>query len=449
MSSAPASSQPVADALEQADPWRTAWQVATHDVLVAALCLLIFLALMAGQVLPQSPAAGTADPLAYSQWQIRARTAAGVFYDGASVLGLFNISQAYWLRIAIAVLLAVLLLRVSDRITRLWGARRPANVLRDEERMRVADHAPAMADIAGRLRARRYRVITAPEQTPADNAATWLVADRAPWAERLSILLHAGLLVALAGVLLNLLLGWDVSRQQIDTDSPATLQRGNLGLRLDSVNDAKQSATLRIEDGGPAVPLSLGGQTQLNWVRPLPLPCCLTLRLNEMVPGFHVSAADATGRPLTITLSSYAEPAQNILLTIRRDEPGRLLAVEESKLAVLVSEANGGTVQVYAVPSGIVLTDTLVRPSITISNTTLQFRPTTSVVVAAHYRPGNWPLWAGAAFAAFGLIGAAAWPMQRLVVRNHGHWTEFYASGRRVRRAVRDLLKETKPWQRT
>ena len=439
MSSASSPSQPVADALEQADPWRVAWQVVTHDVLIASLCLLIGLALAAGYILPQSPAGGTADPLAYSQWQIRARAVAGAFYDGATVLGLFDVNNAFWLRMLIAVMLMVLLLRLADRIARLVATRDSRDALREEERLRVSDSAPAVADIAGRLRGRHYRVVTSPADTA--GSAAWLVADRAPWAELGSILLHVGLLVALAGVLLNGLLGWDASRQQIDTDSSATLQRSNLVLRLDLVDEAGQTAALQVQGAGQPVALSLGAQAQLNWVSQLPLPCCLTLRLGEIVPGFHISAADANGRPLTITLSSYAEPARDILLTIRRDEPGRLVAVEESKLAVLVSEANGGTVQVYAVPSGNVLTDTLVRPSITISNTTLFFKPTTSVVVAAHYRPGDWPLWGGVILALIGLAAVVVWPMQRLVVRSHGHWTEFYASGRRVRRVIRDLLQ--------
>lgn len=421
-----------------------AWQVVTHDVLVAALCLLIGLTLAAGYILPQSPAGGTADPLAYSQWQIHARDVAGAFYDGASVLGLFNVAEAFWLRIAIAVLLVLLLLRLVDRAARLVNMRDGSDTLRDEERLRVTDSAPAVADIARRLRARHYRVISSPagsaEPADASGSGAWLVVDRAPWAELCSILLHVGLLVALAGVLLNGMLGWDVSRQQIDTDSAAILQRGNLGLRLDSVDESRQTAVLHIQGDGSPVALVLGAQAQLNWVSQLPLPCCLTLRLSEIVPGFHISAADATGRPLTVTLSSYAEPARDILLTIRRDEPGRLVAVEQSKLAVLVSEADGGTVQVYAVPSGNVLTDTQIRPSIAISDTTLLFKPTTSVVVGAHYRPGDWPLWGGAILALVGLIGVTAWPMQRLVVRNHGHWTEFYANGRRVRRVIRDLL---------
>ena len=97
----------------------------------------------------------------------------------------------------------------------------------------------------------------------------------------------------------------------------------------------------------------------------------------------------------------------------------------------------------YGVPSGNVLTDTQISPTIAVSNTRLQFSPTTSLVLAAQYRPGDAPLAAGALLIVLGLIAVSAWPMQRLIVRHHGHWTEFYASGRGIRRVVSDVAQNT------
>jgi hypothetical protein len=409
MSSNPSTVQPVADALEQRDPWRDAWQVATHDVLVASLSLLVAATLTAGNLLPQMPAGGTSDPLAYSQWQTQARAVAGAFFDGASVLSLLNVAQAFWLRIVIAILVVILGLRMIDRVTRLVLSRRHDDALRDEERVRVTNKAPPLADIALRSRKQRYRVMQSPQLAhPEATAGTlWLVIDRAPLAELFAIVLHVGLLIALAGVVLNSTQGWDVARQQVDTESSAVLQRGKLGLQLVSVDDAAQTAVLNAQGAQQPVVLSVGARGPVVWSTHLPLPCCLSLRLNEL---------------------------------IRRDEPGRLVALESANMALLVSEDRGGRVQVYGVPSGKVLTDTAISPSIVISDTTLQFRPTMSVVVAAQYRPGDVLLWAGGVLALLGLLAVTLWPMQRLVVRNHGHWTEFYAYGRGVRRVVRELL---------
>ncbi len=447
MSSAPNTPQPVADALEQRDPWRDAWQAATHDVLVGSLSLIVAVALTAGYLLPQAPAGGTADPLSYSQWQTQARAVAGSFFDGASVLGLFNVAQAFWLRIVIAILAVILGLRLIDRVARMASSRRRrgrGDALRDEERVRVTNKATPLADIVVRLRKRRYRVSQSPqpEQAEATGGTAWLVIDRAPVAELFSIVLHIGLLIALAGVVLNSTQGWEVARQQVDTESPTALQRGKLGLQLVAVDDAAQTAVLNAQGVGQPVVLAVGARGAMVWSTQLPLPCCLSLRLNELIPGYHVSAIDDAGRPLTITVSSYAEPVRDVLLTIRRDEPGRLVSVESASMAVLVSEDKGGRVQVYGVPSGKVLTDTAISASIVISATTLQFRPTMSVVVAAQYRPGDVFLWVGGVLAVLGLLAVALWPMQRLVVRNHGYWTEFYACGRGVRGVVRELLTQ-------
>lgn len=431
-------SPPAADALEQRDPWRNVWQAATSDGLLLALCVIAALALAAGALLPQSPAGGTADPLAYSQWQSQARALTGRLYDLLSALGLFQAAQAFWLRAATVALTAVVLLRLADRTARLWqAARSSASVLRDEERLRVTDQAPPLAQIAERLRAQRYRVALSDAGAPTG----WLTADRAPWAESASILLHAGLLLVAVGMLLNGALGWEVARQQVDTESAVTLPLAPLSMQLQSADSARGAAVLRLPDEQRSVPLLLEQQTDAPWLGSLPLPCCLSLRLVEITPGFRVSAQDAAGTPLTITTSSYADPVSEALLTFRRDEPQRLVGVEQAQLAVLVLDADGGSVQVYSIPSGQVLTATQARASIVISDTTLRFGPTTGAVVSAHYRPGQLALLIGGALALLGLLAALAYPMQRLVIRHDGYWTEFYASGRGTRRMVRALME--------
>jgi hypothetical protein len=308
--------------------------------------------------------------------------------------------------------------------------------------VRVTDQAPPLDAIASRLRARRYRVTLA--QAPQDADAPppgWLTADRAPWALLLSLLLHVGLLLAVLGILVNSTLGWDVPRQPIDADTPVTFPRSQFGLALQAIDVSKNSATFDLQGERQTVVLPLGQSVPLGGVRSAPLSCCLTLRLADITPGYRISAADVAGKPLTITASSYADPAREVMLTFRRDEPGRLIAIEQARMALLVSEDKGGRVQVYGLPGGNVLTDTLIRPTVAVSGTMLQFKPTTSAVIAAQYRPGDIPLWVGGVLALIGLVGVVVWPIRRLIIRHHGHWTEFYASGRGVRQVVRDLLR--------
>jgi hypothetical protein len=362
------------------------------------------------------------------------------------MLNLFSVSQAFWLRVVMATLIVVLALRLMDRVARLRSARVRKNELRDEVRVWVTSDAPVLMQMAQLARARHYRVTQSTPLEPAQDATTaqWLVIDRSPMAEAGSIILHIGLLITLAGIILNMVSGWDVARQQVDNESMSVLPYSKLGLQLISVNDTAQTATLQTQGTPQILALAVGARSQMVWSALTPLPCCLSVRLNELIPGYHVSAKDRFGKPLIITVSSYADPTQDALLTIRRDEPGRLAAVESAGMAVLLTENNGGRVQVYGVPSGDVLTDTVIQTSIVISDTTLQFRPTMSVIVAAQYRPGEPILWLGAVLAALGFIAVLVWPMQRMVVRHLGHWTEFYAYGRGMRRVVREWL-DAKP----
>ncbi|HEY3288553.1 MAG TPA: cytochrome c biogenesis protein ResB, partial [Anaerolineae bacterium] len=327
MSSVPSpTTLPAMDALEQHDPWRDAWQTATHDVLLIALCLIVALAVVAGTLLPQTPTGGTADPLAYSQWQTQARSVAGILFDSASMLSLFNVSQAFWLRVVMAALMVVIALRLMDRVSRLWVARVRTGDLRDEVRIRVTSDAPAITQMAQLARNMHYRVTqsTPLEQGQDSIAVQWLGIDHSPIAEASTIVLHIGLLITLAGIMLNMVSGWDVARQQVDNESMSVLPNSKLGLQLISVNDAAQTASLRTQGTPQTLELAVGARGQLVWSAQTPLPCCLSMRLNELIPGYHVSAKDGTGKPLIITVSSYAEPTQDVLLTIRRDEPGRL-----------------------------------------------------------------------------------------------------------------------------
>ncbi|HEY3342152.1 MAG TPA: hypothetical protein VGK81_09050, partial [Anaerolineae bacterium] len=147
MASLPTAPPPAADALEQRDTWRNVWQALTNDALLFFLCLIVVLVLAMGALLPQQPAGGTADPLAYSQWQAQARAITGGMFDAASTLELFNVAQAYWLRIVLAALVIVVLLRLVERSSHLRTLRRAGDVLFDEERVRVTEQAPALPAI--------------------------------------------------------------------------------------------------------------------------------------------------------------------------------------------------------------------------------------------------------------------------------------------------------------
>ena len=434
---------PQVDALEQRDAWRSIWQALTSDVLAASLCGVLLLLGVASLALPQTPAAGAADPIAYSQWQAAARSQAGPVYALLETLGLFDLAQTLWVRILMWALAGVLVARLLERVIRLASARRPDDRLQDETRLRVIEQAASLPELAAMLRKRGYRV-TAPSPGVMDE---WIRADRAPWAELVSVTLHLGLLLALAGAMVNSLFGWLVSRLPIVMSQPLQLPGGWIAERVELVTVSRPDtrAIVRFGAAGEPVTLTQGMSAPAPAMPGNLLSCCLSLQLTELTAEYQVAARGADGTPLTITLSSYAMPAAEALLTFRPGETERAFAVGDARVGVIVSSrGDGDRARVFTIPAGQVLTDTIIQPRLIISNAasnviTLEFKARDGAVIAARYQPGAPLLWVGSALALAGLAGALLYPAQYVMIRRHDAWTEFYASGRGTRALVRAI----------
>ena len=431
-----------ADPLEQRDSWRSIWSALTSDALLLILCGGIGLMVLLAFVLPQAPASGTADAFAYSQWQVQAQAQTGTFYETWLGAGLFNIFQQAWLRLLMALLAAVSFLRLFDAVARLRLAGMPARILRDEWRVRVTDHAPTITELADQLRARRYRVATSlePDQTEA------LHANRTPLAELISIAFHAGLLVLLLGALLNGLLGWRANSRSLVSNTQTVLS-GNISARL---TESESNFGVVLDPSHTEAALALNQNIMADGI---------TLELKQVTPGFRVSATSATNQQsLTITLSNYSAPATDAQITFLPDEQDSFLFVPRANMVVQLSlpdavsngpitSTNFGPIGLQArlVPEGNLVTQTLLAPelssSIIISGVVLELMPSNGAIIDASYQPGNPLLWAGLVLAILAGIGTLLYPIQRIVVRHHGHWTEFYASGRGVRSVIAALLR--------
>ena len=431
-----------ADPLEQRDSWRSIWSALTSDALLLILCGGIGLMVLLAFVLPQAPASGTADAFAYSQWQVQAQAQTGTFYETWLGAGLFNIFQQAWLRLLMALLAAVSFLRLFDAVARLRLAGMPARILRDEWRVRVTDHAPTITELADQLRARRYRVATSlePDQTEA------LHANRTPLAELISIAFHAGLLVLLLGALLNGLLGWRANSRSLVSNTQTVLS-GNISARL---TESESNFGVVLDPSHTEAALALNQNIMADGI---------TLELKQVTPGFRVSATSATNQQsLTITLSNYSAPANDAQITFLPDEQDSFLFVPRANMVVQLSlpdavsngpitSTNFGPIGLQArlVPEGNLVTQTLLAPelssSIIISGVVLELMPSNGAIIDASYQPGNPLLWAGLVLAILAGIGTLLYPIQRIVVRHHGHWTEFYASGRGVRSVIAALLR--------
>ncbi len=428
---------PYADPLEQRDPWRALWNFGTHDALLVVLIALTLLALLLTCLLPQIPAGGIASPVAYAEWQSQARVITGNLYGSLLSLGLFEVLQLPGFKLLLSLLAGVAALRLFNDVARMRLADMPADVLRDELRLRVTDHAPALSQLAHHLRQKRYRVLTAaPETLDASDLQNWLHANRAPLAEGLSALFHIGLLLTLLGMLINFLWGWQILYGAMTPDQSAALP-ANQSLAIQSAGTTPtDTLTLVLQPAGAQTQLHTGERATLGGVN---------IRLRQITPGLRVSALQ-DGHPLTITVSNYAAGRREAMLAFSANDRERQFVLPSAALlarVVISSEdaLGSGRLQVFSLGAGALITDTALQPRLQISGTTLLFAADTGALVDADYRPGMGWLWLGLAIAAIGLGGTLLYPVQRLVIRHHGHWTEFYGSGRQIRQTIQELLK--------
>ncbi len=436
--SAPAVPAPgyYADPLEQRDPWRALWNFSTSDMLLAVLLAMALLALFVMALLPQIPAGGTASPVPYGQWQSQARGLTGGWYGLLLSLGLFDVLQTGWFKLLLSVGSGVVALRLFNDVARMRLADMPADVLRDELRLRVTDRAPMLSALTQQLRRQRYRVITSALETlDAPDSQNWLHANRAPLAEALSACFHAGLLLALLGALINFILGWQILYSGLTPDQAAVLPSNGTLVIQPVANAPTDTLTLALQPAGGQAQLHSGERANLAGVN---------IRLRQITPGLRVSALRA-GQPLTITVSNYAAGRRDALLSFSANDRERgfvLPSVALMARVVIPSEdaLGSGRLQLFSLGSGVLITDTPLQPRIEISGTVLSFAADTGALIDAYYRPGMGWLWFGLVAAALGLVGTLLYPVQRLVIRHHGHWTEFYGSGRQIRHTINELL---------
>ncbi|MFN4292888.1 MAG: cytochrome c biogenesis protein ResB [Thermoflexales bacterium] len=418
-----------ADPIEDRDPWRALWRLLTHDALLIALCAVVAAGLIATVILPQQPSAGVSDPVAYSRWEAEAKQREGALYALLNGLGLNNVAQATWWRMALAALMPIAGLRLADRLVRLaevWRGGRDGE-LRDERRARVTLNAPPLADLADRLRARRYRVLRHSDDV--------LVADRAPWAELASAALHLGLVFAAVGLSLNLVAGWEATNKMAVAGA-STLLRDGYAITLDDAAVDSASVTIVLQPNDAAVTLQEGGQARVAG---------LNLALNRIVPGYRLSATSSEAKPLLIRASNFVSPTTELLVTLGAEEPERYIAVPEAQLALALtaSDSAGQPVRLraFVIPSGEVITDTTVQPTLVIGDAEFRFKPAQGAMIDVRYAPGDllWQL--GLAATLVGMIGSLIYPMQRLLICRRGEWTEFYAGGRYSRHEAARLAE--------
>jgi hypothetical protein len=367
------------------DPWRPIWQIATSDGTLAIVSLVIAAALTATALLPQM---SIDNPSVYAKQLSEAQSRFGEATPAMEQLGLFGITRSIGFRSLLALLAGCLLLRLiegSDRMRQSRGLTEPEEPWRE-----VVDE--RLLDAVASARLRHHRVRGEPPT---------LQIDRWPWADLFPLLVHAGGLLLLTGLLVTHLWGWQVEGVIAQSGGHTWLPGGQRWVALG--------------DDGESLTRSPGVRTFVE----------------ERGPGVRITATDDSGNPLPLQQTLDAPRATALTVALAEDP---YLATREAHIAIpeaqlivrLIPELSSDVkaegpvlVEVYRSPSGELAVEAVLdgEAELTIDDARLVLAISPYVRLTATYNPGLWPTALGVLFLTGGLLGSVVWPTRRLWLR--------------------------------
>ncbi len=191
------------------DPFRIVFRLLTSIRFALLLLLAVIIAALTGVIFPQAADDVRAVPAAYNAFTEFQRGRYGVFTTAMRRLGIFEVFHSFWFNGLIIVLLVAVAVCTANRIPPIVrNVRHP--IRRVNDRFFTAAHhradfeTPAdAAAIERALRKSRYRV----ERSERDGA-TYLFAERFPWAQYGTFLSHLSLILFMSGAVVTKLLGF-------------------------------------------------------------------------------------------------------------------------------------------------------------------------------------------------------------------------------------------------
>jgi cytochrome c biogenesis protein len=192
------------------DPVRWLWRGLTSVRFALGLIGFLALAALLGVLIPQLPAEMRGNPAAEAAWFDFQERRFGFLTDPMQRLGLFELFRSLWFVSGLGILVISVCVCTVNRFGPIWrNVAHPQTRVADEYFGRgqpvVEVAASDVASLDQELRRRRYRVSTSVE-----GGATYLFADRYPWAQLATFVSHLALILFLAGGLVTVV----TARQQ-------------------------------------------------------------------------------------------------------------------------------------------------------------------------------------------------------------------------------------------
>lgn len=187
------------------DPFRLIWRGLTSVRFALGLIGLLAIFAALGLAIPQLPTEMRENPMFRTAWFEEQHDRFGVLAPPMERLGLFEVFRSVWFVSGLALLVASVCVCTANRLPPIWrNVFHPQTRVSDDYLTRgdasVKFEAPDAEPIAEGLRKRRYNV-----RTTQDNGATYIFADRYPWAQFATFISHLALILFLAGGLVTLI----------------------------------------------------------------------------------------------------------------------------------------------------------------------------------------------------------------------------------------------------
>jgi cytochrome c biogenesis protein len=203
------------------DPLRWLWRGLTSVRFALALIAFLALASLAGVLIPQLPIEMRGNPTAISVWLDFQEERFGFLTETMYRAGLFAVFRSLWFVTGLALLVGSVCVCTANRLPPIWR-----NVFHPQARVpddyfgrgqpTVSTAVPGIAILAVGLKRRRYKVTTTME-----GDATYLFADRFPWAQFATFVSHLALILFLAGGLVTVVTAKEQEVLAAENETPA------------------------------------------------------------------------------------------------------------------------------------------------------------------------------------------------------------------------------------
>ncbi len=403
------------------DPWRMAWQTATSPLIFGILLLALALALGLIAWLPQAPPNDTSS-ITYITWQ----TTVNNRFDGLDTfletLGLFQIKQAAWFRLLLALIGLSLITQLIEALDALLAQRRAKEPPIQSPALKVDRD---MDDVLAELRHRRFRLIplSLPKATnDADDSdnASMVAADRWPWGDLAPVVIYLGGLILLLGLVLTARSGWRSDTVRLAPGKSAVVEQSPaLTFHLDALAADGQSGQGSLRRNGVQVAsdeLAVGQPLRANG---------LGVYLVGSGASIMVSGILSDGQPLQLSGPSEITSTSSLTLMFSDEEPRQYLEVPQAGIYLQLTMPRPveigamPQVQAYNQQTGNLLSEEQATASqaLDISGVSFEFAPTAHAQITFVHDPGAWWLQVGGILLGAGLLFRGLWPPRRLWVR--------------------------------